>query len=97
MVYMYYADDRWKRIARGTLQIPFGLAAGVGLAAVLTWIFSVEVFMSEVYNGPFKQFLVRLQQKQKLIIGLYAYCIILDSDSNILWDLYTHLKVVDQF
>jgi anoctamin-10 len=40
------------------LQIPFGLAAGVGLAAVLTLIFSVEVFMSEVYNGPFKQFLV---------------------------------------
>jgi hypothetical protein len=40
------------------LQIPFGLAAGVGLAAVLTLIFAVEVFMSEVYNGPFKQFLV---------------------------------------
>jgi anoctamin-10 len=48
----------WKRVVRGTLQIPFGLAAGVGLAAVLTLIFSVEVFMSEVYNGPFKQFLV---------------------------------------
>jgi len=51
-------DTRWKRIARGMLQIPFGLAAGVGLAAVLTLIFAVEVFMSEVYNGPFKQFLV---------------------------------------
>ena len=49
---------RWKRIARGTLQIPFGLAAGIILAAVLTLIFSVEVFMSEVYTGPFKQFLV---------------------------------------
>ena len=48
----------WKRIARGTLQIPFGIAAGIILGAVLTLIFSVEVFMSEVYNGPFKQFLV---------------------------------------
>jgi len=53
--------SRWKRIARGTLQIPFGLAAGIGLAAILTLIFAVEVFMSEVYNGPFKQFLVDLQ------------------------------------
>jgi len=51
--------SRWKRVARGTLQIPFGLAAGIILGAVLTLIFAVEVFMSEVYNGPFKQFLVR--------------------------------------
>jgi hypothetical protein len=97
MVHMYDADSRWKRIVRRTLQIPFGLAAGVGLAGVLTWIFSVEVFMSEVYNGPFKQFLVHLQHKRKLIIGLYSYCFILNSDSNVLWDLHTHLKVVDQF
>jgi anoctamin-10 len=67
MVYTYHTDHRWKRIARGMLQIPFGLAAGVGLAAVLTWIFSVEVFMSEVYSGPFKQFLVRLQRKRNLL------------------------------
>jgi anoctamin-10 len=52
------SDDRWKRIARSLLQIPFGMAAGIILAAVLTLIFAVEVFMSEVYNGPFKQFLV---------------------------------------
>jgi len=56
----YKSDCRWKRIVRGTLQVPFGLAAGVGLAAVLTLIFSVEVFMNEVYSGPFKQFLVYL-------------------------------------
>lgn len=46
------------------LQIPFGLGAGIGLAAVLTSIFSVEVFMSEVYTGPFKQFLVRLSSEK---------------------------------
>lgn len=49
----------WKRVLRGTLQIPFGFAAGMILAAVLTLIFAVEVFMAEVYNGPFKQFLVQ--------------------------------------
>ena len=52
------SDNRWKRITRGMLQIPFGLAAGIGLAAVLSLIFSVEVFINEVYSGPFKQFLV---------------------------------------
>ena len=87
---------RWKRIARGTLQIPFGLAAGLGLACVLTMIFSVEVFMSEVYNGPFKQFLVHLQQT-KLTLGLHSNCLILNFDSNVLWDLHPHLKVVDKF
>jgi hypothetical protein len=51
-------DFRWKRLLRQSLQIPFALAAGAGLAAVLTMIFAVEVFMSEVYSGPFKHFLV---------------------------------------
>jgi len=49
---------RWKRLLRQSFQIPFALAAGMGLVAVLTMIFAVEVFMSEVYSGPFKQFLV---------------------------------------
>jgi hypothetical protein len=52
------SDNSWKRITRSMLQIPFGLAAGTGLAAVLSLIFSVEVFINEVYSGPFKQFLV---------------------------------------
>jgi hypothetical protein len=52
-------DCRWKRLLRQSLQVPFELAAGVGLAGVLTMIFAVEVFMSEVYSGPFKQYLVR--------------------------------------
>jgi hypothetical protein len=51
-------DCRWKRLLRQSLQVPFELAAGVGLAGVLTMIFAVEVFMSEVYSGPFKQYLV---------------------------------------
>jgi anoctamin-10 len=51
-------DCRWKRLLRQSLQVPFELAAGIGLAGVLTMIFAVEVFMSEVYSGPFKQYLV---------------------------------------
>jgi hypothetical protein len=78
------------------LQIPFGLAAGFGLAAVLTLIFSVEVFMSEVYNGPFKQFLVSLRV-DRLTLGFHAHGLVFDFDTDILGDIYEDLKVVDEF
>jgi hypothetical protein len=34
------------------------IVAGLILVVVLTLIFSVEVFMNEVYDGPFQQFWV---------------------------------------
>lgn len=47
-----------KRFQRQLLQIPFALAAAVSLGAVIATCFGIEVFISEVYNGPFKSFLV---------------------------------------
>ena len=48
----------WKRIARRALAVPFVLLAGAVLAVILTCIFSVEIVLSEIYNGPFKSYLV---------------------------------------
>lgn len=47
-----------KRLQRQLLQIPFALSAVVLLGAVIATCFGIEVFISEVYNGPFKSFLV---------------------------------------
>ena len=48
----------WKSVVRRTLAIPFALLAGAVLAVILTGIFSVEILLSEIYNGPFKSYLV---------------------------------------
>jgi len=93
---LHSLTSRWKRIARGSLQIPFGIAAGIGLAAVLTLIFAVEVFMSEVYNGPFKQFLVRRPIQLELTIGVHPDCLIFDFDSYFLGNLHANLESVDK-
>ncbi|CCG83001.1 Putative uncharacterized protein [Taphrina deformans PYCC 5710] len=45
------------RLSREVLTIPFGILAGAILAVVLTAIFSVEVFIGEVYDGPLKSIL----------------------------------------
>lgn len=49
-----------KRLQRQLLQIPFALAAVSILGALIATCFGIEVFISEVYNGPGKSFLVRL-------------------------------------
>lgn len=48
----------FERLAREALTIPFALVCGGFLALVLTFIFCVEVWMGEVYDGPGKQILV---------------------------------------
>lgn len=45
------------RLARESLVVPFTVVAGGFLALVLTAIFAVEVFIGEVYDGPFKSVL----------------------------------------
>ncbi|KAH9877642.1 hypothetical protein IAQ61_003010 [Plenodomus lingam] len=47
-----------KRFQRQLLQIPFALIAATSLGAVIATCFAIEVFISEVYNGPFKSFLI---------------------------------------
>ncbi|KAL2255435.1 hypothetical protein VTK26DRAFT_3391 [Humicola hyalothermophila] len=46
-----------KRLARQLLQVPFAAACVVALGGVIAGCFAIEIFINEVYNGPFKQYL----------------------------------------
>lgn len=48
----------WKRLQRQLLQVPFALACVAVLGTLIASCFAVEIFISEIYNGPFKQYLV---------------------------------------
>lgn len=50
----------WHRLARQALQIPFALGASCLLSALYACVFAIEIFLTEVYNGPFKAVLVFL-------------------------------------
>ena len=47
-----------KRLGRQALQVPFALLASLALGTIIAVCFGIEVFLSEVYNGPFKSILV---------------------------------------
>ena len=47
-----------KRLSRQLLQIPFALIASLALGTIIAACFGIEIFLSEVYNGPFKSLLV---------------------------------------
>lgn len=47
-----------KRMVRQLLQVPFVLLASVALGVIIATCFAIEIFISEVYNGPFKSYLV---------------------------------------
>lgn len=47
-----------KRLTRQLLQIPFAVIASVALGTIIATCFGIEIFLSEVYNGPFKSYLV---------------------------------------
>jgi len=44
-----------KRLARQLLQVPFAIAAATVLAVLIAGCFAIEIFISEVYDGPFKR------------------------------------------
>ena len=48
-----------KRLARQLLQVPFAVAASIVLGSLIATCFAIEIFISEVYDGPFKTYLVR--------------------------------------
>lgn len=50
-----------KRLSRQLLQVPFALAAALLLGSLIALCFGIEVFISEVYSGPFKTYLVSLE------------------------------------
>ncbi|POS82937.1 hypothetical protein EPUL_004654, partial [Erysiphe pulchra] len=49
-----------KRLAKQFLQIPFVLAAVTALGGLIAICFGIEVFISEIYDGSYKKFLVLL-------------------------------------
>ncbi|OCK86308.1 DUF590-domain-containing protein [Lepidopterella palustris CBS 459.81] len=49
-----------KRLQRQLLQVPFALGAATVLGSLIATCFGIEVFISEVYDGPFKSLLVFL-------------------------------------
>lgn len=52
----YYPE--WKQIARRLVQIPFVLLAAFSLGALIAMVYAAEVLISEVYEGPYKSYLV---------------------------------------
>ncbi|KAK3687654.1 calcium-activated chloride channel-domain-containing protein [Podospora appendiculata] len=50
----------FKRLARQLLQVPFALACVVVLGGLIVSCFAIEIFITEVYTGPFKQYLTFL-------------------------------------
>ena len=59
-----------KRLARQALQIPFALLASLALGSLIATCFGIEIFLSEVYSGPFKGVLVSLSNESLLSIAL---------------------------
>ena len=60
-----------KRIARQLLQIPFAILASVALGTLIATCFGIEIFISEVYDGPLKSVLVniRVSSPANVLIG----------------------------
>jgi anoctamin-10 len=46
------------RLWRQLLQLPFALLASVALGTLIATCFGIEIFLSEIYNGPLKSVLV---------------------------------------
>lgn len=49
-----------KRLYRQLLQLPFAVLASLALGLIIATCFGIEIFLSEIYNGPFKSILVFL-------------------------------------
>lgn len=49
-----------KRFQRQLLQVPFAIATAAALGGLICTCFGIEIFISEVYNGPLKSILVFL-------------------------------------
>lgn len=57
----YY--PKWKSILRQMLQVPFFVVALLILGTIITFVFAVEVLISEAYEGPYKSWLVSTQDQ----------------------------------
>lgn len=62
----------FKRLARQMLQVPFALACVSILGGLIVGCFAIEIFITEVYTGPFKQYLVRTLLPYFSSLGMIA-------------------------
>jgi anoctamin-10 len=51
-----------KRLARQLLQVPFAITAALILGGLIAICFGIEIFISEIYDGPFKSYLVSSEE-----------------------------------
>jgi hypothetical protein len=49
-----------KRLGRQLLQVPFAIIVATVLGSLIAGCFAIEIFISEVYDGPFKSLLVSI-------------------------------------
>jgi len=49
-----------KRLQRQLIQVPFALVASLALGSLIATSFGIEIFITEIYNGPFKSVLAFL-------------------------------------
>jgi len=66
-----------ERLRRQLWQIPFVIAAATALGTVISTCFGIEIFVSEIYNGPGKSILIYLPTiiittLQPVIIGVLS-------------------------
>ena len=47
-----------KRLLRQLLQIPLAIVTAISLGTIICFSYAIEIFISEVYSGPFKYLLV---------------------------------------
>jgi anoctamin-10 len=51
-----------RRLYRQLLQVPFAIAVAIVLGSLIATCFGIEIFISEIYNGPLKWILVCILQ-----------------------------------
>lgn len=65
-----------RRMYRQLLIVPFALLSAVALGVIIATCFAIEIFISEIYNGPLKTYLVSLNRvnfEEALLTGAGFY------------------------
>jgi anoctamin-10 len=57
---------RWKRVVRQLAVIPFVMLSTLFLGALIVIVFTIETFVSEAYEGPYKFYLVSMLSPYRL-------------------------------
>lgn len=58
-----------QRLSRQALQIPFAVLAVFALGTLIATCFGIEIFISEIYSGPFQSVLVSIGSAYGQLLG----------------------------